>query len=333
MKTFITLFFGFLVVVGYSQEKKYVTVKKSVPLMGESFGITVVAVNEELGYINIEEAAAEINRINKLISSWDSNSETHKINENAGIKPVKVKMELFALIERAIQISEITDGAFDITFASKKNVWQFNGKMKYPPTKEEISTSISSVGYRNIILNKEEQTVFLKKKGMRISFGAIGKGYAVDKAKALLMSNQVISGVINASGDITTWGTKVSGEKWLLGVADPVSNYKILTWLPILESSVSTTDVYEKYVSFKGEKYGHILDPRTGSPVRGLKKATVFAKSAELCDALVTAVLVLGLDKGVSLINQLGGTEAIFVDDNNRIHKTNGLILDNAILK
>ncbi len=301
--------------------------------MGESFGITVVAVNEELGYINIEEATAEINRINKLISSWDSDSETYKINVNAGVKPVKVKTELFALIERAIQIAEITDGAFDITFASTENVWKFNGEMKYPPTKEENKSSIKNVGYKNILLDKEKQTVFLKKKGMRISFGAIGKGYAVDKAKALLMSNQVIAGVINASGDITTWGTKVSGEKWLLGVADPASNYKILTWLPILESSASTTDVYEKYVSFKGQKYGHIIDPRTGAPVRGLKKATVFAKSAELCDALATAVLVLGLDKGVSLINQLGGTEAIFIDDNNKIYKTNGLILDNVILK
>lgn len=319
--------------MGYSQGRKYVTVKKNITLMGESFGITVVAINEELGYINIEEAAAEINRIDKLISSWDSDSETYKINASAGVKPVKVKMELFALIERAIQISEITDGAFDITFASIENVWKFNGKMKYPPTKEEIKKAIVNVGYKNILLNKEEQTVFLKKKGMRISFGAIGKGYAVDKAKALLMSNQVIAGVINAAGDITTWGTKVSGEKWLLGVADPVSNYKILTWLPIQESSVSTTDVYEKYVSFKGKKYGHIIDPRTGAPVRGLKKATVFAKSAELCDALATAVLVLGLDNGMSLINQLGGTEAIFIDDKNKIHKTNGLILDNVILK
>lgn len=328
MKTLITLFFGFLLIASYSQEEKYTTVKKNITLMGESFGIIVVAENEELGYINIDEAAAEISRIDNLISSWNSGSETYKINTNAGIQPVKVSAELFALVERAIQISEITNGAFDITFASAENVWSFNAKMKHLPTKEEVKKSITNVGYENILLDKKNYTVFLKKKGMRISFGAIGKGYAVDKAKALLMSKQVVAGVFNAGGDIVTWGTKVSGEKWLLGVADPLSNYKILAWLPIVESSVSTTDVYEKYVSFKGEKYGHIIDPRTGYPVKGLKKVTVLAKSAELCDALATAVLALGLQNGLSLVNQLGGTEAIIIDDNNKIHKSTGVILD-----
>lgn len=328
MKTLIFLLFGFLVIGVHSQEKKYVTVKKKVPLMGETFDITVVAVNEELGYINIDEASAEIERIEKLISSWDKDSETSKINNNAGVKPVKVSLELFALIERAKQISELTDGAFDITYASVDKVWEFNGSMQFLPTENEIKKSIISVGYKNIILDKEKQTIFLKTKGTQISFDAIGKGYAVDKAKSLLVSKQVVAGVINADGDITTWGTKASGEKWLLGVANPLSNYKIISWLPIVESSVATTDVYEKYVSFKKQKFGHIINPKSGKPVKTLKKATIFAKSAELCDALATAVLVLGLEKGVALINQLGGTEAIFVDANNKLHKSNGVILD-----
>ncbi len=328
MRTLISLLFGFLVIVGYSQEKKYVTVKKKIPIMGETFDITVVAINEELGYINIDEAAAEIQRIEKLISSWDKDSETSKINTNAGVKPVKVSAELFTLIERSKQISELTDGAFDITYASINEVWKFNGSMQHFPTSDEVKKSIVNVGYKNIILDKDKLTVYLKNKGTRISFGAIGKGYAVDKAKSLLVSKQVIAGVINAGGDITTWGTKASGEKWLLGVSNPLSNYKIVAWLPIVESSVTTSDVYEKYVIFKGKKYGHIIDPRTGYPVQGVKKVTIFAKSAELCDALTTAVLVLGLKKGSSLINQLGGTEAILVDDKNQIHKTNGLILD-----
>ena len=179
--------------------------------MGSRFEITVVSTNEELGHINIEEAVAEITRIEKLISAWNPDSETSLINKNAGIKPVKVSSELFNLIERAKQVSNLTDGAFDISYSSLDEVWKFDGSMQEIPTPEEIKKSISKIGYDKIILDNEAQTVFLQLKGMKISFGAMGKGYAADKAKSLLMSKQVIAGLINAGGDLTTWGTKASG--------------------------------------------------------------------------------------------------------------------------
>ncbi len=298
-------------------------------LMGSRFDITVVAATEELGYINIEEAAAEITRIEKMISSWNPESETSLINKNAGIKPVKVSLELFKLIERAKQISEITDGAFDISYASMDLIWKFDGSMKYLPTEKEIKKSIAKVGYKKIILNSDEQTVFLRQRGMKISFGAIGKGYAADKAKELLVSKQVIAGIINAAGDLTTWGTKASGEKWLIGIANPLSKDKIFSWLPIVESSVATSGNYEKYVLFKGKKYTHIIDPRTGWPSSGVNSVSIFSKSAELCDALATAIFIMGKDAGLALINQLGGTEVILVDDNNKIYKSNGIMFEN----
>ncbi|MGB5818825.1 MAG: FAD:protein FMN transferase [Saonia sp.] len=298
-------------------------------LMGSRFEITVVAANEEIGYINIQEAVAEINRIEKIISSWDQASETSLINKNAGIKPVKVSLELFKLIERAKQISEITDGAFDISYASMDKVWKFDGSMKYPPKATEIKKSIAKVGYKKIILNNDERTVFLKQKGMKIGFGAIGKGYAADKAKELLVSKQVRAGIINASGDLTTWGTKTSGEKWLIGIANPLSKDKIFSWLPIVESSAATSGNYEKYVTFNGKKHSHIIDPRTGYPATGVNSVSIFSKSAELCDALATSVSIMGKDTGMALINQLRGTEVIIVDSNNKIHKSNGIIFDN----
>ncbi len=298
-------------------------------LMGSRFDITVVAATEELGYINIEEAAAEITRIERMISSWDSESETSLINKNAGIRPVKVSFELFKLIERAKQISEITDGAFDISYASMDMIWKFDGSMKYIPTEAEIRNSVAKVGYKKIILDPNEQTVFLRQKGMKISFGAIGKGYAADKAKELLVSKQVVAGIINAAGDLTTWGTKASGEKWLIGIANPLSKDKIFSWLPIVESSVATSGNYEKYVMIKGKKYTHIIDPRTGWPSSGINSVSIFSKSAELCDALATAVFIMGKDAGLALINQLGGTEVILVDANNKIHKSNGIMFEN----
>lgn len=315
--------------IGFSQDKKLVTVHRAMELMGSRFDITVVSANEDLGYINIEEATAEIQRIENMISSWKPDSETSLINANAGIKPVKVSAEMFMLIERAKKLSEITDGAFDISFASMDEIWSFDGSMVRMPSKKEIENSVKRVGYEKIILDSSEKTVFLAEKGMKISFGAIGKGYAADKAKELLVSKQVLGGIINAAGDLTTWGTKATGEKWLIGIANPLSEEKIFSWLPIVESSVATSGNYEKYVVFNGVKYSHIIDPRTGYPSTGINSVSIFAKSAEICDALATAVYILGKKEGLALINQLGDTEAILVDDSNKVHKSSGILLNN----
>ena len=329
MKVFVPLFFSLLMIAGFAQERKYVTVKRAVNLMGTNFEITVVATNEEIGYINIDEATAEISRIEKIISSWDPGSETSLINKNAGIRPVKVSHELYNLIERSIQISIITDGAFDITYASIDQVWKFDGSMEYSPTAAEVKKSIAKVGYQNIVLDEDAQTVFLKLKGMKISFGGIGKGYAADKAKELLVSKRVIAGVINASGDLTTWGTKASGEKWLIGIANPLNKGKIFTWLPVLESSVATSRSMDQYVNFRGKRYSHIIDPRTGYPAAGINSVHVFEKSAEMSDALATAILIMGKDAGLDLINQLPLTEAILVDSQNKMHKSSGILFEN----
>ncbi len=309
-------------------QEDLITVNKVVKLMGTRFEITVVTESEDIGYININEAIAEITRIEKLISSWDAGSETSLINRNAGIKPVKVSGELFRLIERAKRISEITDGAFDISYASMDQIWKFNGKMDRLPTKPEIMASVAKIGYQNIVLNSEEQTVFLKEKGMKLGLGAIGKGYAADKTKALLVSKGVIGGIINASGDLTTWGTKNSGEKWMVGITNPLDKRKVFSWLPVIESSVATSGNYEKYVLFKGTKYSHIIDPRTGYPTKGVQSVSVFAKNAELCDALATAIFIMGRDSGIHLVNQLEGVEVVVVDDNNDIHKSSGILID-----
>ncbi len=296
--------------------------------MGSRFDITVLAVDEELGYINIEEAVAEITRIEKMISAWDEDSETAMINRNAGIKPIKVSLELFKLIERSKQISVLTDGAFDISYSSMDKIWKFDGTMKKMPSATEVKNSVSKVGYKKIILDNENQTVFLKQKGMKISFGAIGKGFAADKAKELLVSKLVVGGIINAAGDLSTWGTDVSGKKWIIGIVNPLSTDKIVSWLPVVESSVATSGNYEKYVTFNGKRYSHIIDPRTGYPSSGITQVSVFAKNAELCDALATAVFIMGKDAGLSLINQLGGLEVILFDSENKVHKSSGILLD-----
>ena len=328
MKQVVLIFFALCLGCYASIAQSDVSVKKTLKLMGTRFEITVVAPNEDIGYININEAVAEIQRIEKLISSWDADSETSKINKNAGIRPVRVSQELFELIERALALSQVTDGAFDITYASLDKVWRFDGTMTTAPSESEIAHSVAKIGYEKVILNSASQSIFLTEKGMRIGFGAIGKGYAADKAKALLVSKEVKAGIINASGDLTTWGTKSNGENWMVGITNPLEKEKVFAWLPVIESSVATSGNYEKFLSFGGEKYSHIIDPRTGYPTKGISSVTIFAKKVELCDALATAVFVLGRDTGMHLINQLDGVEAVIVDSDNKIHKTNGITFD-----
>ncbi len=289
-------------------------------LMGSRFDITVVAENQLLGDEYIDLAIVEISRIENLISSWNSKSQTSLINKNAGIQPVQVDQELFDLINRSIHISRLTEGAFDISYASMDKIWKFDGTMKEMPNPEEVLRSVSKVGYKNIELNHEQNTVFLKLKGMKIGFGAIGKGYAADSAKKLLKSKGVVSGIINASGDMNTWGLQPNGEEWNVGITNPLNKNKVFALLPISNEAVVTSGNYEKYVSFNGQRYSHIIDPRTGYPSSGVVSVSVFAPSAELADALATSIFVMGKDIGIDFINQLKGIECIIVDDKGNVY-------------
>jgi thiamine biosynthesis lipoprotein len=302
--------------------------KKTLKLMGSSFDITITASDSIVGYQHIDTSIAEITRIEKLISSWDGASQTSEININAGIKPVKVSPELFELIVKALAISKLTDGAFDISYASMDKIWKFDGSMTTIPSEEQIKESIAKVGFENIILDKAKNTVFLKLEGMKIGFGAIGKGYAADMAKALLIRNEVSSGIINASGDMNTWGKQPDGSDWKVAITNPLDKNKVFALLPIPNGAVVTTGKYEKYVIFNGKRYTHIIDPRTGYPATGIISVTVFAPKAELADALATSVFVMGKEAGLDRINQLPKVECIIIDEKGNITKSNNIEID-----
>lgn len=317
----------YLLLISFFVTTAQETHKRTLKLMGSRFDITVTANTEKEANMYIDLAVAEMTRIEKLISSWDKNSQTSLINKNAGIKAVKVDQELFDLIQRAIQISKLTNGAFDISYASMDRIWKFDGSMTTMPPAEIIQKSVSKVGYQNIILNAGNQTVFLKLKGMKIGFGAIGKGYAADKAKELLKQKGVISGIVNASGDLNTWGKQLNGEHWKVAIKNPLNKNKVFALLPIYESAVVTSGNYEKYVMFNNKRYTHIIDPRTGYPSQGIVSVSVFAPSAELADALATSIFVMGKEVGLDFINQLKGVECIIVDDLGKIQYSNNINL------
>lgn len=296
--------------------------------MGSRFDITVVAANPVQGNEAIDLAVAEISRIEKLISSWDPDSETSGINANAGIRPVKVDPELFQLIERCLAISKLTDGAFDISYASMDKIWKFDGSMTSMPDPEAVRASVSLVGYENIVLDKQQETVFLTKAGMKIGFGAVGKGYAADKAKALLLAHGIQAGIVNASGDMATWGRQPNGDEWKVAITNPMDKNKAFALLPISEGAVVTSGNYEKFVTFGGKRYTHIIDPRSGYPATGLLSVTVFAPRAELADALATSVFVMGKDTGINRIDQLPRIECIVIDEQGNIFTSENIKIE-----
>ncbi|MCJ8166777.1 FAD:protein FMN transferase [Pontibacter sp. E15-1] len=303
------------------------TYRKVLLLMGTRFELAVVTRDEQRGWEAIAAGITEIKRIEALISEWQPTSQTSAINRNAGIKPVAVASELYDLISRSNRISEMTGGAFDISFAAIDKVWHFDGSMKTLPTQAQVAASVSKINYRNIILNPADHSVFLKETGMKIGFGGIGKGYAANRARDVMREMGMAGGVVNAAGDLVTWGKQADGQPWYVGVADPAEKDKVFSWLTADETSVVTSGNYEKNVTLNGKRYSHIIDPRTGFPVSGLKSVTIVCANGELADALATAVSVLGREEGLYLINQLKGVECLLLTDTDEMVTSDNLHL------
>lgn len=295
-------------------------------LMGNQFEISAVADNESVANQCMNAGIAEIRRIEKLLTTYQDGSETNLINRNAGIAPVKVSTEMFNLIERSTRISSITQGAFDISYGSiDKSLWNFDIQMKSLPDRETAKEMVRLINYRNIVLDKENTTVFLKEKGMRIGFGGIGKGYAAEMAKTTMQQLGITSGIVNASGDLTTWGVQPNGEDWTIGIANPNILGEVFSFLKISGLAVATSGNYEKFVVIDSKKYSHTIDPRTGLPVTGIKSVTVITKNAEIADAMATPVTIMGVKAGLHMINQLKDIEVIIIDDNDKIHHSNNI--------
>ncbi len=288
--------------------------------MGCKFEITAVADNDTIAWNAVNACINEILRIERLISSWDENSQTSLINRFAGEKAVRVDEELYDLINRAKKISELTNGAFDISFASMDKIWNFNGKKQTLPDSQIVALASSKIDWRNIVLNPDSSTVFLKEKGMKIGFGGIGKGYAANKAKLLMSGIEgVKGGVINASGDLLAWGINEKSGNWTVQITDPENKKKSLGWLTLKNMAIATSGDYEKYFLVKGVRYAHIINPRTGYPTIGIKSVSIICPDAEVADALATSVFVLGKEKGISLIEQLNQIECIIITDDDNI--------------
>lgn len=292
--------------------------KRTTMLMGGRFDISIVAQDSLSAEQNIDEIIAEISRIENLISDWKPTSQISQVNQNAGIQAVKVDKEVFELTKRALHFSEITNGAFDISFAAMDKIWKFDGSMTEMPTAEAIKKSVEKVGYKNIILDSVNSTIFLKLKGMKIGFGALGEGYATNLCKEMMLVKGIQSGIINATGDMSVWGTQINGKPWNIGITNPFHPDSILATIPLKQGAVTTSGSYEKFVIFNGKRYSHIINPATGYPATGLCSVTVFGPNAEIANGFSTSAMVLGKKEAIKLLNQYPDYSFIMITDSGK---------------
>lgn len=302
--------------------------RETVKLMGNRFELTAISDDDMVGPKAIAAAIAEIRRIEELLSTFKESSQVSEINNFAGIRPVRVDEEVIGLIVRSLKISSLTQGAFDITYGSiDKKLWNFDVNMTALPDKEKALKSVDLINYENVIVNAGDRTVMLKNKGMRIGFGGIGKGYAADRAKQVMIAMGIESGIVNAAGDLVTWGRQPGGKPWTIGIADPNNKQQAFSALSISNMAVATSGNYEKYAVIDGKKYSHTIDPKTGLPVTGVKSVSIICPSAELADALATPIAVMGVKVGMDLINQLNNVACVVIDEDDQIYTSKNINL------
>ena len=302
---------------------------KVLKLMGTRFEIAAYAHDDSLAWIAVNQAIAEVERIKSLISSWDSLSQTSLLNRTAHLGPVKVDEELYQLIARSLKTSRLTNGAFDITFSGANMAYKFDGQEHPLPEAAILRKNLLTVGYQHLKLRRKDTSVFFQKEGLRIGFGAIGKGYAANRAREVMRAIPgVYGGVINASGDLLAWGKSYLPGGWPIKIAHPNGGKKLLAWLQTTDIAVVTSGSYFKYFTHEGQRYAHIINPHSGLPTTGIKSATIITADAEIADALATSLFVMGTDKGLALINKLSGVEALIINDNDEMLQSKNLNLN-----
>ncbi len=315
----------FLSVAGCSrQEPSLKTVQKTESIMGTEVTVTVVSRTAEEGDAAIDAAMAEIKRLDRMMSLYKDESEITRVNLAAGRKAVNVSPEMIEVVKRAERISKLSDGAFDVTVGPLVVLWQMRLKEGRVPTDEEIKRILPRVGHQNIIIGDKASTLFLRKPDMIMDFGGCAKGYAADRAADVLRKRGIQNGIVAIAGDIRVMGRRPDGSPWRIGVQHPRQADKTLIVLELSDKSISTSGDYERFQIANKKRYHHILDPRTGKPSQGMESVTVIGDRGAVIDPLTTALFILGPDKGMKLVKDLG-CDAIFVDDRGRTITTEGI--------
>ncbi len=291
-------------------------------IMGTRIYVELWTEDAAKGEAAIDAVMAEMRRIDELMSHYKPESQLSRINARAAQEPVQVDPELFDLIKLSTHYSEITEGAFDITYASVGHLYDYPHHIK--PTEEQIKAALPGVNWRNMLLDPVHHTVRFEREGMRIDLGGIGKGYAVDRGIEILQARGFRHALVTAGGDSRIIGDRM-GRPWVVGIRNPDDKNKVVTRIPIVNSAMSTSGDYERYFDEGGVRYHHIIDPRTGHSASKVRSATILGPTATQTDGMSKTAFVLGPEKALEIINRMPEYDAIFVTPDGRILYSNGL--------
>ncbi|MBI2876287.1 MAG: FAD:protein FMN transferase [Candidatus Tectomicrobia bacterium] len=289
-----------------------VRVERSRPMMGTMVAITVLGPDRALCDRAVEQAFQKIETVDRLMSVFKEDSQVSQLNRSAGKAWVALDPPVLEVLEAAVLYARLSEGAFDITVGPLLRLWGFYREKGHLPSPQEIRRARSLVDYREIEIDRPGGRARLKRPGMAIDLGGIAKGYAVDKAVEALKKNGIQQGLVN-TGDLYAFGGSKEKGLWRIGLQHPREREKIVTLLEVADRAVATSGNYERYFVLKGKRYAHIFDPRTGWPTQGMASVTILADRTMAAEALAVSVFVLGVQKGLALVNRLPGVEAIVI--------------------
>ena len=291
-------------------------------IMGTRVYVELWARDSAKGGAAIDAVMAEMRRIDALMSHYKAESQLSQINARANREPVQVDKELFDLIKLSTHYSQITEGAFDITYASVGYLYDFPSHVH--PSEAQIKSALPAVNWRNLLLDEEHHTVRFEHPGMRIDLGGIGKGYAVDRGVAILKERGIQHAVVTAGGDSRIIGDRL-GRPWLVAIRHPDDPHKVVTRIPLSDIAMSTSGDYERYFDENGVRYHHIIDPRTGHSASKVRSATILAPTATQTDGMSKTAFVLGPERTLEIINRMPEYDAVLVCPDGRVLYSNGL--------
>jgi thiamine biosynthesis lipoprotein len=264
----------------------------------------------------------EMHRIDGLMSTWKPASELSRLNARATREPVKISKELLQLVIRALSFSEMTDGAFDITYASAGKYYDYRNGVK--PSEEQLEQTLPAIDYHHVKVNMDGSTIQFTHPGVHIDLGGIAKGYAVDRCIGILLKAGITNALVSAGGDTRVIGERW-GRAWRVGIRDPRNRQGVVTMIPLENLSISTSGDYERFFEKDGVRYHHILNPRTGKSTSKVHSASIIGRTATTTDALSTSIFVMGVEKGLKLIDTMPDIEAVIIDEHGKMHYSDGL--------
>ena len=292
-------------------------------IMGTAISVELWSDDRDAGEAAIDAVMAEMHRIDQLMSPYKPVSELSIVNRDAAQRAVPIGAEMFDLIARSLRFSELSDGAFDITYASAGHLYDYRERIK--PSDAALAQACAAIGWKNLLLDREHRTIRFAREGVRIDLGGFAKGHAVDHGVAILARLGIRHAIVSAGGDSHVLGDK-RGRPWTIAIRDPRNADAVVAVLPLEDVAISTSGDYERFFEADGIRCHHVIDPRTGKSPDSIRSVTILADDGLTTEGLSKCLFVMGLDQGMRLIESQPGVDAVVVDAAGALHFSSGLL-------